>query len=125
MVVKKKKAFIISAALLAAIVFALGLNVFVRRKFIKASTYTELEYRGYTAQDVSEIKIEHSYLNRILSYNEWIISVEFKKEPGILFQFTYRDDDIIFEGVSSEPLLDKEEILDYSEKFKNGTLLGE
>lgn len=125
MVVKKKKAFIISAALLAAIVFALGLNVFVRRKFIKASTYTELEYRGYTAQDVSEIKIEHSYLNRILSYNEWIISVEFEKEPGILFRFTYRDDDIIFEGVSSEPLLDKEEILDYSEKFKNGTLLGE
>ena len=125
MVVKKKKAFIISAALLAAIALALSLNVFVRQKFIKTSTYTELEYRGYTAQDVREIKIEHSYLNRILSYNEWIISVEFEKEPGILFQFTYRDDDIIFEGVSSEPLLDKEEILDYSEKFENGTLLGE
>ena len=125
MVVKKKKAFIISAALLAAIALALSLNVFVRQKFIKASTYTELEYRGYTAQDVSEIKIEHSYLNRILSYNEWIISVEFKKEPDVLFQFTYRDDKIIFQGVTSEPMLDKEEILDYSEKFKNGTLLGE
>ena len=120
---KKKKALIIGAVVLVAIVFALSLNVFVMQKFIKTYTYAELENRGYTAQDVSEIIIKHSYLNRILSYNEWIISVEFKKEPDILFQFTYRDDKIIFQGVSSEPMLDKEEILDYSERFKNGTLL--
>lgn len=122
--VKKKKALIISVVLVV-IVFVLSLNVFIMKNFIKMYTYTELEYRGYTAQDVSEIKIKHSYLNRILSYNEWIISVEFKKEPDILFEFTYRDDKIIFNGVNSEPMLDKEEILDYSEKFKNGTLLGE
>ena len=122
---KKKKAFIISGVVFAAIVLALGLNVFVMQKFIKVYTYTELEYRGYTAQDVSEIQIEHSYFNRILSYDEWKISVAFKKEPDILFWFTYRDDKIIFQGVSSEPMLDKEAILDYSEKFKNGTLFGE
>ena len=122
---KKKKVLIISGVVLAVIVFALSLNVFIMQKFVKTYTYTELEYRGYTTQDVSEIKIKHSYLNRILSYNEWIISVEFNKNPDILFQFTYRDDKIIFEGVSSEPMLDKEELLDYSERFKNGTLLGE
>ena len=120
---KKKKAYMISAVVLTAIVFALSLNVFVMKKFIRTYTYTELEYRGYTPQDVREIKIEHSYLNRILSYNEWIISVEFEKEPDILFQFTYRDDKIIFEGVSSELMLDKDEILGYSERFKIGTLL--
>ena len=120
---KKKKVLIISAVVLVIIAFALSLNVFIMQKFIKVYTYTELENRGYTAQDVSEIIIKHSYLNRILSYNEWIISVEFKKEPDILFRFTYRNDKIIFEGVSSEPMLDKEEILDYSERFKNGTLL--
>ena len=120
---KKKKVLIISAVVLVIIAFALSLNVFIMQKFIKVYTYTELENRGYTAQDVSEIIIKHSYLNRILSYNEWIISVEFKKEPDILFRFTYRNDKIIFEGVSSEPILDKEEILDYSERFKNGTLL--
>ncbi|WP_322204193.1 MULTISPECIES: hypothetical protein [Bacteria] len=123
MMVKKKKAFIIGVVVLVVIVFALNLNVFVVKKFIKTYTYAELENRGYTAQDVSEIIIKHSYLNRILSYNEWIISVEFKKEPDVLFRFTYRNDKIIFEGVSSEPMLDKEEILDYSERFKNGTLL--
>ena len=120
---KKKKVLIISAVVLVIIAFALSLNVFIMQKFIKVYTYTELENRGYTAQDVSEIKIKHSYFNRILSYNEWIISVEFKKEPDVLFRFTYRNDKIIFEGVSSEPMLDKEEILDYSERFKNGTLL--
>ena len=120
---KRKKVLI--ATIIALVVFAvvLCLNVFVQQKFIKTYTYTELEYRGYVARDISELKIKHSYLNRLLSYNEWRISVEFVKVPDVLFWFTYRDDKIIFQGVSSEPMLDKESVLDYSERFKNGTLL--
>lgn len=121
--VKGRKVFIRTIIVLIVITVVLCLNVFVQQKFIKTYTYTELEYRGYTAQDVSEIKIKHSYLNRILSYNEWRISVEFEKEPDVLFWFTYRDNKIIFQGVSSEPMLDKEAVLDYSERFKKGTLL--
>ncbi len=120
---KRKKVLIATIIALVVFAVALCLNVFVQQKFIKTYTYTELEYRGYTAQDVDEIKINHSYLNRLLSYNEWRISVEFVKVPDVLFWFTYRDDKIIFQGVSSEPMLDKESILDYSERFKNGTLL--
>lgn len=122
---KRKK--VMMATIIALVVFAVALclNVFVQQKFIKTYTYTELEYRGYTAQDVDEVKINHSYLNRLLSYNEWRISVEFVKVPDVLFWFTYRDDKIIFQGVSSEPMLDKESVLDYSERFKNGTLLDE
>ncbi|MBP3596531.1 MAG: DUF3139 domain-containing protein [Clostridia bacterium] len=117
----KSKKIIITIIILFIVV--LSLNVFVQQKFIKTYTYTELENRGYTAQDVKEIKIKHSYLNRILSYNEWRISVEFEKKPNVLFWFTYRDNNIIFQGVSSEPMLDKDQILDYSERFKNGSLL--
>lgn len=120
---KRKKVFKIIIIILLFFIVVLGLNVFIQQKFIKTYTYTELENRGYVSQDVSEIKIKHSYINRILSYNEWRISVEFEQKPDILFWFTYRDNKIIFQGVSSEPMLDKEEILDYSEKFKNGTLL--
>lgn len=120
---KRKKVFVATIMVLVVVAVALCLNVFVQQKFIRTYTYTELEYRGYTAEDVSEIKIKHSYLNRILSYNEWRISVEFEKKPGIFFWFTYRDAKIIFQGVSSEPMLDKESVLDYSERFKNGTLL--
>lgn len=120
-----KKKVLIRTIIIILVVFLVGLclNVFIQRKFIKTYTYTELENRGYTAQDVSKIKINHSYLNKILSYNEWRISVEFKKEPDILFWFTYRDDKVIFQGVSSDHLLDKEAILDYSERYKKGTLL--
>ena len=120
---KRKKVFKIIIIILLFFIVVLGLNVFIQQKFIKTYTYTELENRGYVSQDVSEIKINHSYINRMLSYNEWRISVEFEQKPDILFWFTYRDNKIIFQGVSSEPMLDKEEILDYSEKFKNGTLL--
>ena len=120
---KRNKIFKIITIILIAVIFVLYFNVFVQQRFIRTYTYTELEYRGYTVQDISEIKIIHSYLNRILSYNEWRISVEFEKVPDILFWFTYRDNKVIFQGVSSEPMLDKTSILDYSERFKNGSLL--
>ena len=120
---KRKRFLIVTFISLMGFIVVLILNVFIQQKFIKTYTYTELEYRGYTAKDIRKIEIKHSYLNKILSYNEWRISVEFDKEPKVLFWFTYRDDKIIFQGVSSEPMLDKESILDYSERFKNGTLL--
>lgn len=71
----------------------------------------------------SAIDIMHSYINRILSYNEWRISVEFEKEPDMFFWFTYKEGKIIYQGVSSEPMMDKDKDIEYSEKFKNGTLL--
>ena len=120
---RRKNVFITTMVILIMCIVALCLNVFIQQKFIRTYTYTELEYRGYTAQDVSEIEIKHSYLNRLLSYNEWRISVEFEKEPDILFWFTYRENKIVFQGISSEPMLDKESTIDYSERFKNGTLL--
>ena len=122
---KRKKLFIAIIMVLFLCVGILCLNVLVQQKFIKTYTYTELEYRGYAAQDVREITMKHSYFNRILGYNEWRISVEFEKEPDVFFWFTYRDNKIIFQGVSSEPMPDKETVLAYMEKFKNGTLLGE
>ena len=122
----KRNRIMIGIVIVFVVVFVgLSLNVFVQQKFIRTYTYTELENRGYTSQDVEKIEIKHSYLNRILSYNEWRISVEFEQEPDVLFWFTYRNDAIVFQGVSSEPMLDKEEIIDYSERFKNGTLLEE
>lgn len=122
---KRRKMLITIIIIFVVIIVVLCLNVWVQQKFIKTYTYTELEYRGYTTQDISEVKIKHSYMNRILSYNEWRISVEFKNQPDILFWFTYRDNEIIFQGVSSESMLDKEAVIDYSERFKDGTLLEE
>ena len=115
-----KKLFV---AITVIFILLLGINVIVQQKFIRTYTYTELEYRGYTSQVIHEIEIKHSYLNRLLSYNEWRISVEFKEVPNIFFWFTYRDNKIVFQGVSADENLSKEDTLDYSERFKNGILL--
>ena len=46
-----------------------------------------------------------------------------KEIPDVLFWFTYREKKIVFQGVSSDMIQNKEEYVDYSERFKNGTLL--
>lgn len=120
-----KKYILVSFIILLIIFISFTLNVAINKKFIKSYTYVEIENRGYTSSDVSEINIYHSYINKILGYNEWRIAVEFEKEPNIYFWFTYRDKKIIFQGVSSDTLLDKESIIEYSEKFKQGNLLNE
>lgn len=120
-----KKYILLFFIILLIIFIAFTLNVAINKKFIKSYTYVEIENRGYTSSDVSEINIYHSYINKILGYNEWRISVEFEKEPNIYFWFTYRDEKIIFQGVSSAPMLDKERTIEYSEKFKKGNLLAE
>lgn len=106
-----------------AVIVLLCLYVWIGHSFLKTGTVTEIESRGYAAEEISRIAIDHSYLRRILGYNEWRIAVEFEKEPDVFFWFTYRNGGIQFEGVSSEPMMDKEAVMEYSEKFKNGTLL--
>ena len=48
---KREKIFIRSVTVLIIVVVLLCLNVFVQQKIIKTYTYTELENRGYTAQE--------------------------------------------------------------------------
>lgn len=120
---KKKKKFLIFWIIFIVIFFSLWINVLINKKFIKDYTKTEIEYRGYSAKDINKIDIDHSYLRFILWYNEWRISVEFLKLPNIFFYFTYRDNKIIFQWVSSDPMMDKDLVIEYSEKFKNWLLL--
>lgn len=89
---------------------------------IKNKTYDYLESKGYMQEDISSIEIKHSFLNKLLSYNEWRIFVEFNSEPNVIFAFTYRNKEIIKQGVSSDPMLNKEEIREYDDKFNNGEL---
>ncbi|MBE5820207.1 MAG: DUF3139 domain-containing protein [Clostridiales bacterium] len=89
---------------------------------IKNKTYDYLESKGYMQEDISNIEIKHSFLNKLLSYNEWRIFVEFNSEPNVIFAFTYRNKEIIKQGVSSDPMLNKEEIREYDDKFNNGEL---
>ena len=54
---KRRKMLITIIIIFVVIIVVLCLNVWVQQKFIKTYTYTELEYRGYTTQDISEVKM--------------------------------------------------------------------
>lgn len=89
---------------------------------LRSKTYDFLEMKGYSEHDVSSIEIKHSFLNKMLSFNEWRIFVTFKSEPDIIFAFTYRNKEIIKQGVTSDDLLDVAEIQKYDDQFENGEL---
>ena len=118
---KKRTSFIIATTILLIIIGVMSYKVIAGNN-IKNKTYEFLETKGYNKNDISNIEVKHSFLNKILSYNEWRIFVEFESEPDIIFAFTYRNKEIIKQGVTSDDLLDKDEIREYDEKFKNGEL---
>lgn len=118
-----KKGILILAGIL--IVLSMMLHVYITQKSIEADTVAEIESRGYAAENISEISIDHSYVRKIFGYNEWRIAVKFEQEPDVFFWFTRKGGAIRFEGVSSEPMMGPEEAIAYSEKYKQGTLLDE
>ena len=118
---KKKTSVIIATTILLIIIVVMSYKV-IAGKNIKNKAYEFLETKGYNKNDILKIEIRHSFLNKILSYNEWRIFVEFESEPDIIFAFTYRNKEIIKQGVTSDDLLNKDEIRAYDEKFNNGEL---
>lgn len=91
-------------------------------KAIESKTYEHLLTKGYDREDVLDIEVLHSFVNKLLSYNEWRICVRFKAEPNVEFWYTYRNQEILRQGVSGTPLLDKDEMQEYDRKYDSGEL---
>ncbi len=118
-----KKKIIIPIGIIALLVLAIVSYKFVAVNSITDKTYAHLETVGYTQTDIEDIEVKHSFINKVLGYNEWRIFVEFKKEPDIIFAFTYRDNEIIRQGIKSNiTQLEKEEVYEYDIMFDNGEL---
>ncbi len=118
-----KKKIIISLGIIVVLMLAIVSHKLVVGNGLTEKTYSHLESVGYTQNDIEDIEIKHSFINKFLGYNEWRIFVEFKKEPDIIFAFTYRDNQIIRQGIKSNiAQLEKEEIYEYDRKFDNGEL---
>ncbi len=117
------KKFLITLGIVAIIALSTVSYKLVVGNNIKHKTYQHLKTVGYTQNDIKNIEIKHSFINKILSYNEWRIFVEFEKEPDIIFAFTYRNSKIIRQGITSIiTQLEKEEIYEYDRKFDNREL---
>lgn len=112
---------------IAVLLIFIGLAVYpiLYKEIIKDYTRDYVAEQGYSTQSIKKIDVSHSYSALLMGYNEWRIFVEFEKEPGVFFWFTYKKRRIIYQGVSSEPMMDKKRVVEYSDKFKDGTLLDE
>ncbi len=95
------KNILIGLAIVLIVVFVAGfLYVQTSRTGVEDNILTYLEDRGYTEGDISNIKIKHSYLNVLLSYNQWTILVTFTDEPNVLYHYTIKAGEIVQSGVS-------------------------
>lgn len=115
-----KNRFITITVLICVITALLTVNVSLSRKIIYRNTVEEIVRQGYSESDIKNIEIYHSYINRLLSYNEWRIAVEFNKVEDASFWFTYKKGKILYQGVNSP---DKDIMISYDKQYKNGTLL--
>ncbi|MBS6953338.1 MAG: hypothetical protein KH230_08885 [Enterocloster asparagiformis] len=118
-----KKKLKISLGMILVIALAIVSYKLIASNSIKDKTYSHLETIGYTQNDIDNVEIKHSFINKLLGYNEWRIFVEFESEPDIIFAFTYRDRQIIRQGITSKVTqLDIAKIEEYDSKFDNGEL---
>lgn len=105
--------------LFSIVVIVLILVGYVKINTKKVYNATEkylIENRGYKKTEISNIEVKHSFLNPILSYEEWNIKVSFKDEPNVEYSYYYKDNKITQGGGSG--YLD-DGIYDHEESFNN------
>ena len=117
---KNKKIIII--VILVAIIVALIAYSLIGGAIVKNKTAEYLkENKGCSTNLIKSIKVKHSYMNLILSYDEWSISVRFTDEPHVEYGFTKKNGEIIFRGVNDNQS-EKEFIKEMEDKYNNNEL---
>jgi len=104
----KRKVFYIAVGILAVIVLTCFIYVNTGTKNTEKLIWAYLEDQGYTTEKIQSIDVNHSFLNVILSYNEWTIQVRYTDEPDAIYIYTVKNGQIIDAGVSGN--VDKEDL---------------
>ena len=104
----KRKGFNIAVGILAVIILICFIYVFTGTKNAEKLMQVYLEDKGYTTEEIQSIDVNHSFLNIILSYNEWSIHVRYADEPDAIYIFTVKNGQIEDSGVSGS--VDKEDL---------------
>ena len=109
-----KKIYKICSVLLAAIVLCGIIYVGIGSNRIENKAWDYLKENNYSEADIKSLDVKHSFVNILLSYNEWIIDVVFEDEPDSIYKYTLRDGEIVESGVSGTT--DKEALKHMIEK---------
>lgn len=104
---KRKRRLIVGGSLIVLIV-ACCIYIFAGTKNTEKLMLEYLEDKGYTIEDIQSIEVNHSFLNVILSYNEWIIHVRYADEVDAIYGYTIKNGQIIDAGISGS--VDKEDL---------------
>jgi hypothetical protein len=59
-----------------------------------------LKDRGYKDNELKSIEVTHSFMNILLSYDEWVISVIYNDEPNARYYYNYENGYVLPEGFS-------------------------
>ena len=84
--------------IVAVIIICCMLYVHVGSKRIEQQMWQHLTEKGYHATDVQSVEIKHSFLNVILSYNEWTVRVVYRDEPDSFYLYTIKDGTLVESG---------------------------
>ncbi len=96
----KRKILIIVISILVIIAIICSIYVFRGTKNAEKLMWEYLETKGYATEHIENIDVKHSFLNIVLSYNEWIIKVQYVDEPNAIYIYTIKDGQIKVAGVS-------------------------
>ena len=72
-----RKKYIFTTCIAVAIIVGTFTYIFVGTSKTKALMWEYLNSEGYIQTDIQRIAVSHSFFNRILSYDEWELSVIF------------------------------------------------
>ncbi len=95
-----KRKGIILAGIVVVIILSCAIYVFTGTKKAEKLMWEYLDEKGYTTTEIISIDVNHSFLNIILSYNEWNITVVYSDEPTSIYGYHIRNDNIVEGGVS-------------------------
>ena len=96
----KKKLMTGICIFLAVIVLGSFLYVGIGKNAIENKMRDYLKQNNYSGTDIQSIEVKHSFVNILLSYNEWTIDVVYEDEPTSVYSYTLKDGTIVESGVS-------------------------
>ncbi|HCR82836.1 MAG TPA: hypothetical protein DIW07_05385 [Lachnospiraceae bacterium] len=96
----KRKGIIIPVCVITVFIVSIAIYIFAGTKKAENLMWEYLDGKGYTQTEIQSIDVNHSFLNIILSYNEWNIKVIYTDEPTSIYSYHIKDGSIAEGGVS-------------------------
>ncbi|MCG8402093.1 MAG: DUF3139 domain-containing protein [Firmicutes bacterium] len=96
----ERKVIVIALCIVAVIIFSCFIYVFEGTKNADKLMWEYLEKKGYSQSEIQSVDVSHSFLNIILSYNEWSIAVVYTDEPTSIYYYHIKNGNVVEGGIS-------------------------